>query len=251
MTETIKLFLTAPIHYNADPRFMSSVVNTMTQLPKRGVSVYLSAHPGESLVQRARNRIVDEFLSTDCTHLLFADADESFDPEDVVKLIECGHDLVGAFVPKKGINWERVRRMAIEGASAEEMAAKASDVVINCKGGTFGLVNGCMPVECIGTGFMMIRRAVFEKMIAAYGKDIAYSAKAEGDASKTVYAFFDAAIHQGDKRYLSEDFVFCIRAAEIGIQPYGHLGINIIHWGTYGFRGDVSSVVTVNPIAAE
>ena len=40
----------------------------------------------ESLITRARNYLVDEFMRSDCTHLMFIDSDIGFDPTDVLAL---------------------------------------------------------------------------------------------------------------------------------------------------------------------
>jgi hypothetical protein len=244
MAERKKLFIAVPVHYGCDGRFVISLVNNIADLNSHGIEVGISIRTGESLVQRARNRIVDEFLKSDATHLLFIDADQSFSPDGARALLETGLDLVGAFVPKKGINWQRVRDLAIAGKSAEEIREHASDVVINIKRGDYSAVNGCLPVDCIGTGMMLVTRRVFETMIAEFGHEIAYSGKAEGEPEKITYAFFDAAIHTEDKRYLSEDYVFCIRAKSVGFQTYGHPGIKVIHWGTHGYEGDIESLIT-------
>ena len=41
----------------------------------------------ESLVTRARNYCVDEFLRSNCTHLMFIDSDIGFDPNDVIAML--------------------------------------------------------------------------------------------------------------------------------------------------------------------
>ena len=61
----------------------------------------------ESLVQRARNYIVDEFLRSDSTHLMFIDSDIGFNPRDVISLLAIYHSdpdkydiLTGPYPPK-------------------------------------------------------------------------------------------------------------------------------------------------------
>ena len=41
----------------------------------------------ESLVTRARNYCVDEFLRSDCTHMMFIDSDIGFNPNDVITML--------------------------------------------------------------------------------------------------------------------------------------------------------------------
>ena len=72
----------------------------------------------ESLVQRARNYIADEFLISDCTHLLFIDSYIGFSSRDVIGLIAVAlqdkdnFNIVTGPYPKKTIAWEKVAKAA-------------------------------------------------------------------------------------------------------------------------------------------
>ena len=67
----------------------------------------------ESLIPRARNYLVDEFLrAEEYTHLMFIDADIHFDPNDVLTLAALDKDIIGGPYPKKCIAWERIHQMA-------------------------------------------------------------------------------------------------------------------------------------------
>ena len=55
----------------------------------------------DSLVTRARNKLVTEFLKTDCTHLFFIDADISFEPDDLIRVLAFNKPLVAAPYPIK------------------------------------------------------------------------------------------------------------------------------------------------------
>ena len=94
----------------------------------------------ESLIQRARNYIVDEFLRSDCTHLLFIDADIGFDPRDALALLALQvsdpekYDIVCGPYPKKTIAWEKVSVAAQSGVGKDnpfDLEKFTSDFVFN------------------------------------------------------------------------------------------------------------------------
>ena len=65
---------------------------------------------GDALITRARASLVSQFLDDPAaTHLLFIDADIGFEPEQVLRLIECGADMCAAIYPIKRIDWDRMK----------------------------------------------------------------------------------------------------------------------------------------------
>ena len=60
----------------------------------------------ESLVTRARNTLVQLFMDEEYTHLLFIDADLSFNPESVFRMLDLDEDVVTG-VSTKGIDWTK------------------------------------------------------------------------------------------------------------------------------------------------
>ena len=59
----------------------------------------------ESLITRARNKSLNKFMNTDCSHLLFIDSDIEFQPEAVMDLLLFDKDVSCCVYPKKGFNW--------------------------------------------------------------------------------------------------------------------------------------------------
>ena len=53
---------------------------------------------------------------------------------------------------------------------------------------------------------------------------------------KKIFAFFDTHIDSNTKRYLSEDFMFCKFARDIGMKIWSCPWINLRHIGNYTFR---------------
>ena len=82
----------------------------------------------ESLVTRARNYCVDEFLRSDCTHMMFIDSDIGFNPNDVITMLalqdeeneECPYDILCGPYPKKCISWEKIVAAVNKGAADED-----------------------------------------------------------------------------------------------------------------------------------
>ena len=209
----------------------------------------------ESLIQRARNYIVDEFLRSDCTHLMFIDADIGFSARDVLSLLgiqisdpEKYQVMTGPY-PKKTIAWEKVAKAAELGFAKENpfsLEQFTADYVFNPAKGIKQFSIG-EPVEVAeaGTGFMLIPRDTLVKYAAAY-PELLYTPdhiRTESfDGSRKITAFFDCVIDPETNRYLSEDYFFCRKARAANISVWMCPWMQLNHVGTYIFRGNMAAI---------
>ena len=212
----------------------------------------------ESLITRARNYLVDEFLRSPYTHLMFIDSDIHFNPNDVLTLAALDKEIIGAPYPKKCIAWEKVRNAVDAGLADEDpsqLEEYTGDFVFNPAGGT-SEIKITEPVEVleIGTGFMLVAREVFEKFRDAYPQfnykpDHNRSEHFTGD--RYIHAYFDTVIdskqYLGDvsdesDRYLSEDYFFCQFVRKIGYKIYLCPWMRLAHTGSYVFNGSMGSL---------
>lgn len=163
-----KLFVATPMYGGmAHGMFVKSCLDLQAVCSQYGIEVRFSFIFNESLITRARNYLVDEFLRAEgFTHLLFIDADIHFDPRDVVALLALEKDVVGGPYPKKSIKWGAVKEAVKKNPDieAKDMEKVAGDFVFNPAPGTekFSVAEPIEVLE-IGTGFMMVKREVFAK----------------------------------------------------------------------------------------
>lgn len=131
----------------------------------------------EALVPKARNATADAFLRSGDDHLVFIDADIGFDARDVIRLLAlqtlegAQHDVIAAPYPLKELAWDNLREAAQRGlgdADASALARYAGRVNLTPAHGPDVAMDRPVEVTQAGTGFMMIRRDVFERYRAAY-----------------------------------------------------------------------------------
>src|SRR5580700_10877529 len=76
----------------------------------RDFNIKMLFKDGDALITRARASLVAQFLDDpSATHLLFIDADIGFEPNQVLRLINCGADVCAAVYPIKRIDWSKVK----------------------------------------------------------------------------------------------------------------------------------------------
>jgi GT2 family glycosyltransferase len=88
-----------------------------------------------------------------------------------------------------------------------------------------------------GTGFMLIRRNVFETMkdtVKSYLNDVRDLGQSLGQ--DRIYEYFPVFIDE-DERLLSEDYAFCRLARDAGFKVYAAPWVSLGHFGTYLFEG--------------
>jgi hypothetical protein len=251
-----KLFVATPMYGGmAHGMYIKSSLDLQNVMSKYGIETKFSFLFNESLITRARNYLVDEFLRSDCTHMLFIDSDIGYSAQDVVALMALDKEVIGGPYPKKAINWENVAKAARQHPDMEssELEKLVGQYVFNVVKGTKSFsVTEPLEVMEIGTGFMMIKREVFDKMKDAYPK-IHYKPDHVGqsnfDGSRYIHAYFDTVIDYtesitggGSDRYLSEDYMFCQMWRKIGGQIFLCPWMKTQHIGTYAFSGNMPAV---------
>lgn len=260
-----KIFLATPMYGGqCAGMFAKSIADLTAMCTHYGIPVQLYFLFNESLITRARNYVCDEFMRSDCTHLMFIDSDIGFDPNDVIALLALtvsednnqGYDIIGGPYPKKCISWEKIA-MAVEQGKAEnnpgELEKYVGDFVFNPKNGTTEIPLGkpCEVLE-IGTGFMMIPRNTMVKFAEAYPQ---YMYKPDHvrtmafDGSRKIMQFFQAEIDPGSLRYLSEDYWFTQKAQEIGLRTWLCPWMKLSHMGSYVFAGSLADLASIGASA--
>ena len=224
--------------------YAMSLLNLQAGASKAGFDVANIMLGNDALITRGRSAIVAKFLDVpSTTHLLFVDADIAFQPEHVSRLLAFDKDFVAGLYPAKIIDWHQLAASTGKNSEALDEAGLAyvGDV---CKGAELKTENGFATGIYAGTGFQLIKRGVFERMIKAY-PETKYKAlhafPRPSQPSDNLYALFDCMIDPETGVYLSEDYAFCRRWRATGGEIWLDLQSRLTHTGTYGFRGNAAA----------
>jgi len=208
-----------------------------------GINVSFSFLFNESLIQRARNLLVAHFLKSDATHMMFIDADIKFNPNDIFPMIEADKDILCGIYPKKEINWQTVRNAIDAGVPNDQLKHHTGSFVVNLvnyQNEVTVPINKPVEIWNGGTGFMLIKREVFEDLIGHVPMYLNNVLDMQNkDNGQTIHEFFATQIEPDSKLLLSEDYDFCKKARSNGKKVWAAPWINLGHVGTYPFEGQL------------
>jgi len=215
--KTTKVHICMPCYGGnlTESTFMSFIKwsNTARQL---GIDWTMETMTNESLITRARNTLTAKFLTNpDSTHLMFIDADIGWEPWHLLVMLNADKDVIGGLYPMKSlpIKW--------------------------CVNGFDGAKEdgALQEVSKTGTGFLLIKRHVFEKLnkhphVIPFKNDIGLPQ--ELDAHMKTY--FDTGVREN--RYYSEDWAFCENWRDLGGEVWVDKRVLLKHSGTYVFSNE-------------
>ena len=189
----------------------------------------------DALVANARNHLVNEFLGTPATHLMWIDADIGFNAIDIVSMILADQDIICGLYPLKAINWERVAGAVKDGVPAEDLNDHVGYFSVNELDGNEGSSSanpdGLVEIDAGGTGFMLVKREVFEGL----GNEVpSYIV-----GGKWIQEFYTTGIDPETNQLVSEDYYFCRLARSRGFQVYAAPWIRLTHTGPYVFESQL------------
>jgi hypothetical protein len=262
-THKIKLIIGTPCYGGVvHCSYFNSMLELATNFTRLGLKYEVMIIGNESLITRARNGIVARFYADyEATHLMFIDADITFNWLSIIKLLLSEKDICGGCYPKKMINWSKVRHnLATTPTMPDDMLlCKSLDYVFNpiyfeeqgklvCR-----VDKGLVKVKDIGTGFMLIKKSVFFTLMQRH-PELHYKNNVAGYDTNNIndyfYALFDTAIDADSGVYLSEDYLFCKRWLAAGGELWLDLETNLNHTGVIDFKGcisqNISTVDTLN-----
>ena len=151
---------------------------------------------------------------------------------------------------------DRIKRAVDKGYADEnpgELDRFVGDYVFNPDDGADEIrLDQPVPVLEGGTGFMCIQRSAFEKFTEAYPQQLYlpdHVRTVSFDGTREIMCYFDALIDEKSKRYLSEDYMFCQWAREIGIKTWMCPWMKLIHNGSYQFGGSLVDIAQLGASA--
>jgi len=239
------LFLSTPCYGGVClEKYATSIIQLQIECVKNQIQLYLDTTENESLVHRARNVSVGRYMQkSNADYFMFIDADIHFDPQSVIRLINSDHDISVACYPKKCVMWDQ-GATAIKSGDERNPAMLTSSLVVNV-GATQRLVeNGFIQVLDGPTGFMLIKRKVFEDMSKHYPELLCKNDHQNRDFDE-YYALFDCMIDPDSKRYLSEDYAFCRRWQQMGGKIYAEVSTTLGHVGNLPFTGSLKDRISI------
>ena len=199
-------------------------------LRNRVDSVY-AITSSESLVPNARNVLTDQFLESKATHLMWIDSDIGFNAMDIVSMLIADRDIVCGIYPKKEVDWTRVAQAVKDGVPPEELSNHAGLFAVklfdDSARGVAADPDGLLEVAAGGTGFMLIKRGVFDALsdvVPEYAPD-----------QRLIKEYYATTTDPESGRLITEDYHFCRLARSCGFKIYAAPWVHLGHAGTYIF----------------
>jgi hypothetical protein len=226
----IKLFIATPAFgHQVTTNYANSLLKFVsTAHPRLAVSSAIHMQSGMALVTQARNNCVSYFLNSECTHFLFIDADIGFEPEAIYRLIEKDVPLCLTPYPVKGYGKDYQLQFIVHFPDKDNVRIQK---------------DGFTEITAGPTGFMMIKREVFEKLAEKYPERKTVNKQLVGNKVETMekgwYTFFETA-QDPENGYLGEDISFCRLWTNIGGKIYADTQTPLTHFGSHAFHGSLN-----------
>lgn len=199
----LSLYIGIPAYGGIDTAFVQSLCVTLLVLREAGIRFEMEMLNGCSRITRARNDLANRFMASDYDALMFLDADLKFNAEDFVRMSQRPEPLIG-------------------GAYRTKDANRLCYVCNPILPVTFE--NGLVECHSVATGFMRIKREVFETL----------KPHCQTYADQTAY--FTEGVKDGID--WGEDYSFCRDYRERGGKAWLY-PCEISHCGRYEYEGDL------------
>lgn len=213
-----KLFIAIPAYdFKVSVKLAGTLIKFGRMADQHGIEMTLETICGCSVVSRARNLLVGNFLDTNCDSMLFIDSDMTIAAEDILRLMA----------------WSSEKNIVAGIASARKKQTTYYSTLDQDADGCITMDKmGLVRAKRVGTGFMMIQRQVLETLRDNHPEWKYYDASAD----KHLHSIFD--FKSTSEGYIGEDYLLCDRARELGFEVWIDPTIKIGHLGATEYEGN-------------
>lgn len=209
-----KVLLATPSYDRPAAAYTFAIARSREALSAAGIQSAWLLLQGNCHVDDGRNSIVRDFLESDCTDLVFLDADVDWEPASLVQLCQRPQDVIGGVYPYRREGGENMPVRMLGNARMKD---------------------GLLEVEGLPTGFLKIRRHVLEKMAADAPKYF--------DKIYETSLVFDRPTPGADKTRWGGDVDFCNRWREMGGRIYADAELRLGHTATVVVRDSLAGSI--------
>lgn len=220
----MKLWLAVPGYDGkAVSEFKRSLDKSAELMKENGIDlVNLDVLLGCCYLPIARNKLAKRFMDSDAEVFMFLDSDLSWNPYHMIEFLQQDYDIVAGIYRHK---------LFAESYPVHIFVDEHARPIIN----PLGLIKA----EGVPTGFLKIKRNVFEKFIEHYGADLEIDEPDENMQAKFSYwNFFDC--EKVGRQWIGEDYNFCRKWLAIGGEIWVYPDIILSHHGTDGHGNNFS-----------
>ncbi len=213
-----KLFIGLPAYdFKVGVKLAIALAEFCVKAQKHGIQIEISNVSGCSVVSRVRNIIADQFLDSGSDHLMMIDSDMTFKADDIFRLLA----------------WNQTKPIVAGIGAARKTEKVFFSMMDEDENGQITIDKmGCVRAKRVGTGFMMVRRDVFECLRDNHPEWVYM----DQNSDKKLHAFFD--FQCTPEGYIGEDYTFCDRARAHGFTVWADPTIKLGHMGMHEFQGD-------------
>lgn len=210
-----KIFIGTPAYDGkVDVPYAMALLDTCEILKANFIEPIVRVPVCGSLLVADRNRILEMFWQSEADYLLCIDSDLGWDPRVVMRLINSGKDFCGGVYPGRKGNGFTFRPITEEDGR-----------IVMCP------ETKLLKMEYIPAGFMLLTRDAIRKMRDKF-PELYYSPKDSRSQTESTYCLFNTEVWEGE--FWGEDYVFCRRAREAGLEIWVDPLIEFNHAGVVG-----------------
>lgn len=213
----VSVMLAMPVNRDLPWQTAKSLIETVTVFEKNKIKFEVQLVVGSSIVEVARTKVANTFLSSKMNRLFMLDSDMSWTPDDALRMLALSTRMsvvVGPYTAKRD-------------PPTYLLLPETNEVEMNeC---------GCIPVRGHGLGFTIVHREVIEQL-AAKAPLVSFDEFPNG-----IPHIFRCDVVDGNFR--GEDMAFFADAKDAGHTVWMDPSLKLGHVGGKEYRGDLMTAL--------